>query len=130
MEEMIDEFLKMKTFAVFGASDQRDCIGYKIVHQLAKKGYDVFPINPRIAKIGSMRCYGTLDELPSVPQVVVINLPPGPALEVMKSSLLHGIRRFWLQPGSESDSVLTFPSENGLVTVHSRCLYQQLGGHP
>ncbi|MBN1865744.1 CoA-binding protein [Candidatus Sumerlaeota bacterium] len=128
MEETIDEFLKLKSFAVFGASDSHDCSGYRIVQQLAKKGYTVYPINPRIAKIGSMKCYGTLDELPVVPQIVVINLPPGPALEVMKSGLVHGVRRFWLQPGSESDSVLTFPSENGLQTVHSRCLYKCLGG--
>lgn len=127
VEKNILEFLKLKHFAVFGASDKRDSNGYKIVHRLAKKGYKVYPINPRIAKIDGMRCYGTLDEIPSVPQVIVVSVSPEPALEVLRAGMAHGIRRFWIQPDSESDEVLTFVSENGLIVVHSEDLLQELG---
>lgn len=129
IEKNITDFLKMKNFAVFGASNNQEHPGYKLVQRMAKRGFKVYPINPRIAKIGSMRCYGNLDELPSVPQVIVTALPPEPTLEVLKTGMAHGVRRYWIQPGSESDSVLNFLSENGLTAVYSECLYNELGRH-
>lgn len=129
MEKNINEFLKLKHFAIFGASDKHESMSYKLVRRLAKKGYRVYPVNPRIAKIDTMRCFGTLDEIPTLPQVIVVMTPPEPSLEVLKSGVGHGVRRFWIQPGSESDDVLTYASENGLVVVHSECLFHELGKH-
>ena len=126
MEKNVEEFLKMKHWAVFGASDKVEHPGYKVVRRLAKKGYRVYPVNPRIAKIGSMRCYGNLDELPGPPQLIVIAVRPEAALEVLKAGVAHGVRRFWIQPGSESDEVLTYVSENGLAAVHSECILDEL----
>jgi len=127
MEKNVQEFLKLKHFAVFGASDKHEAMGYKLVHRLARRGYKVYPINPRIAKIDGMRCFGTLDEIPTLPQVIVVSVAPEPALEVLKSGVSHGVRRFWIQPESESDDVLTYVGENGLIVVHSQCLFQELG---
>jgi len=127
MEKKAEEFLKMKHFAVFGVSDRRSHPGFKMVRRMVKRGYRVYPINPRIAKLQSMRCYGTLDELPVVPEVVVCALPPAATLEVIRSGVAHGVRRFWIQPGSESESVLSYLDENGLTAVHSECIYRELG---
>ena len=118
-EKTIAEFLAMKQFAIFGASEQREFDGYKIIKKLAKKGYKPYPVNPRMASIGKMRCFGNLGELPIVPQVIVIALPPEAALEVLKAGVSHGVRRFWIQPGSESDDVQTYISEHGLSAVLS-----------
>ncbi|NQU43652.1 CoA-binding protein [bacterium] len=126
MEDNITEFLSLRDFAVFGASDQRDQAGYRLVRSLGQSGYHVYPINPRIASIGAMRCYGTLDELPVVPQVLVIALPPESAYEVVKSGMAHGVRRFWIQPESRSADLLTLIDENGLAAVHSECLLSEL----
>ena len=117
----------MKQFALFGVSEDREQIGFKILKRLARAGCQAYPINPRIASIASMRCYGTLDELDVVPQVIVIALAPEPTLEVMKAGAAHGVRRFWIQPGSESDDVQTYVSENGLSAVLCECLYHWLG---
>ena len=61
-----------------------------------------------------------------MPQVIVIALSPESTLEVLKSAVMHGVRRFWIQPGSESDDVLTYISEHGLPAVVSECLCQRL----
>ncbi len=119
MEEVTEEFLENSQIAVFGASDKKTHIGYKIVQKLNKAGYKVFPINPRIVKIGTQRCYGTLDELPSSPQGVVVTLAPEAALEVVRVSLAHGIRRFWIEPMSVSDELMVFLGDRGISAVHS-----------
>jgi predicted CoA-binding protein len=123
----IAEFLKQERFAVFGVCNRTDHPGYKILKRLKRRGYKTYPVNPRFARVGSMRCYGTLDELPTVPQVVVVtDVPPESVLEIMRSSVTHGVRRFWIEPASESDEVLTYVSENGLAAVHSASLCEEL----
>ena len=119
MEEVTQEFLEHTHIAVFGVSDKKNHIGYKILQKLSKAGYKVFPINPRIAKIGTQRCYGTLDEIPATPQGIVVTLAPEAAIEVVKVSLAHGIRRFWIEPMSVSDELLVFLGDRGINAVHS-----------
>ena len=126
----IAEFLDQNQFAVFGATEEHGLIGYKIVKRLEEEGYETYPINPRIALIDSMRCFGNLDELDIVPQVIAIALPPESTLEILRCGFAHGVRRFWIQPGSESDSVCSFVDEHGLSAVFHECLYQRLGKHP
>lgn len=125
----IAEFLDQKQFAVFGATEEPDMIGYKIVKRLEEEGYEVYPINPRIAAIDSKRCFGNLDEMDVVPQVVAIALAPEATLEILKCGFAHGVRRFWIQPGSESDSARWFVDEHGLSAVFHECLYERLGKH-
>lgn len=114
MSESMQDFLEQTHIAVFGASDKKTHAGYKIVHRLKKRGYKVYPVNPRIARVGTMRCYGTLDEIPGQPQGILVNLGPEAALEIVRSGLAHGVRRYWIEPDSVSDELLTLLSENGL----------------
>ena len=125
-QDHVQEFLALKHFAVFGASDREHDMGHQVLKRIASSGRKAYPVNPRIARIGPMLCYGTLDEIPVLPQVVVVALPPGPALEVLKSAFLHGVKRFWMQPGSESGAALTFISDNGLTAVCEHCLCEEL----
>ena len=126
-EATVAEFLEQKQFAVFGASEEPDCSGHRLVQLLAQAGYDTYPVNPRMARIDSMPCYGNLDELDLVPQVIAVALPPEATLEVLRCGLAHGVRRFWIQPGSESDAVRAFVAENGLSAVFHECLCERLG---
>ena len=121
------EFLALEHFAVFGACEERGNLGYKIVKRLDRAGYQVYPINPRIAKIGVRRCYGNLDDTPETPQVVVLSIPPEYVVPILKSASDHGIRRFWIQPGSESTDALAYISANGFSVVAEQCLYERLG---
>ncbi len=126
-EAIISEFLGLEHFAIFGACEDRGKIGYKILKRLARAGYQVYPINPRVAAIGPMRCYGNLDDTPEIPQVIVVALPPEYVMPVLQSAADHGVRRVWIQPGSESNDALTYASENGFSTVVDKCLYERLG---
>ena len=125
-ESVIADFLQTRQFAVFGASDKPNSEGLKIVQRLVKAGFQTFPVNPRIAKIGSMRCYGNLDEVPVTPMVVLVKLQPDYTLEVLRSSVAHGVRRFWIEPGSDSDDVLTYISEHGLSAVTGVSIVERL----
>jgi len=46
MQELIKEFMKQKTFAVVGATDNPQKFGNKIVRNLKNRGYQVYLVNP------------------------------------------------------------------------------------
>ena len=48
MQELIQEFMKQKKFAVVGATDNPEKYGNQIVKNLKNRGYEVYPVNPRL----------------------------------------------------------------------------------
>jgi predicted CoA-binding protein len=126
MQENLSHFLDLSHLAVFGADPDAASDGYRLVGRLEKAGYQVYPINPRCAECHGLTCYGSLDEIPHPPQGVVIALHPEATLEVLRASFQHGVRRFWLQPGSESEEVDRFGAETGAAVVSGCCLLEAL----
>jgi predicted CoA-binding protein len=54
---MIKEMLEMKTWAVVGASENKEKFGWKIYKKLKDKGYKVFPVSPNYETIDGDKCY-------------------------------------------------------------------------
>jgi acyl-CoA synthetase (NDP forming) len=72
----LDPLLRPKSVAVVGASKRADSIGEWALKNLATGGYKgrVYPVNPRHTEIQGHRCYGSLSELPEVPDLVVFGV--------------------------------------------------------
>jgi len=64
MQELIKEFIAQKRFAVIGASNNTHKYGYKIFKYLKSRGYEVYPVNPRINTLEGTKCYATLTDIP------------------------------------------------------------------
>jgi len=58
-----DESIKLKNWAVVGASDNKDKFGYKIVKVLNDNDYNVFPINPRLEEVDGIKCYNSINDI-------------------------------------------------------------------
>jgi len=123
MEELIEEFLDSKNvFAVIGVSRDPEKYGYKVYKDLKKAGYTVYPINPKAESIDGDKCYNSLRELPERPDVVDIVVPPKITERIIKECKELGIKRVWMQPGSESEEAISFCKENNIEVVHSVCV--------
>ena len=123
MEELIEEFLDSKNvFAVIGVSRDPEKYGYKVYKDLKKAGYTVYPINPKAESIDGDKCYNSLRELPERPDVVDIVVPPKITERIIKECKELGIKRVWMQPGSESEEAISFCKENDIEVVHSVCV--------
>lgn len=70
----IEALLNPSSIAVLGASDRPGSIGAIVLGSLQKCGFsgDVWPVNPRYAELSGYRCYESLKQLPSAPDVVAI----------------------------------------------------------
>jgi predicted CoA-binding protein len=122
-EKLLDEFLEKKNvFAVVGASRDNRKYGYKVYKDLKNAGYVVYPVNPNADKILGDKCYPSLESLPEMPQVVDLVIPPKVTKQIVKVCKKLGIKKVWMQPGSESEVALNFCKDNNIQVVHGVCI--------
>ena len=122
MRELIKEFMSQKRFAVVGATDNPQKYGNQIVKNLKNRGYEVYPVNPRLKELEGLSCYPGLTDIPVKVDVVDFVVPPEATEEILKQCKELGLSRIWLQPGSESETAITYCHENNLKVVHSVCV--------
>jgi len=122
MQDLIQDFMAQKRFAVVGASDNPEKYGNRIVKNLKARGYDVYPVNPRLKEIEGLKCYPSLAAIHEKIDVVDFVVPPQITESVLKECVRLGLNRIWLQPGSESPAAIEFCRTNNLKAVHDTCV--------
>ena len=122
MQELIKEFISQKRFAIIGATDNPKKYGYEIFKNLKRRGYEVYPVNPRLKELEGTKCYPSLSDIPIKVDVVDFVVPPAVAGEVLKECKKLRLTRIWLQPGSESEAAIDFCRKNNLKVVHDVCV--------
>ena len=118
MEGLIKEFTAQKRFAIVGATDNLKKYGNQIFKNLRRRGYEVYPVNPRLKELEGVKCYASLDDIPVKVDVVDFVVPPGVTEVTLQECKRLGLDRIWLQPGSESEAAIAFCHENNLKVVH------------
>lgn len=122
-EKLILDFLNKKNvFAVVGASRDPQKYGHQVYKDLRKAGYKVYPVNPNADEILGDKCYPSLEALPTKPNVVDLVVPPKVTERVVEICRKLGIRKVWMQPGSESERAINFCRENDIAVVHGVCV--------
>ncbi len=122
MQDLIKEFMAQKKFAVVGATDNVEKYGNQVLRNLRDRGYEVYPVNPRLKEVESMKCYASVTELPVKVDVVDFVVPPAATENILIECLELGLDRIWLQPGSESEDAIRFCRDNNLKVVHDVCV--------
>jgi hypothetical protein len=122
MENLVKDFLKQKRFAVVGSFRNKSKFAYKILVDLIEKGYEVFPVNPRLGEVEGRVCYKTISDIPGGVDVANIVTPPQVTEGILKECLQKSIKRAWLQPGAESPAGIQFCRDNGIKVIHSMCV--------
>jgi uncharacterized protein len=122
MQDLIKEIMAQKKFAVVGATDNPDKYGNQIVKNLIKRGYEVYPVNPKLKELEGLPCYPRLAAIPTKVDVVDFVVPPGVTEAILKDCQRLGLCRIWLQPGSESETAIGYCHDNTLKVVHGVCV--------
>ncbi len=118
----IKGFLERKNIiAVVGTTTNPKKWGYKIYKTLREIYPRVYAVNPKYARILDDRCYPDLKSLPERPDTVITVVPPDVTERVVKVCRDLGIRRVWMQPGSESKKAVDFCRKNGIECVFNAC---------
>lgn len=122
MQDIINEFMSQKRFAVVGATDNPEKYGNQIVKNLKSRGYEVYPVNPKLKEVEGLECFPSLADIPCKIDVIDFVVPPAVTEEILKQCKKLNLNRIWLQPGSESETALSFCRDNNMKVVHSVCV--------
>jgi len=120
-EELIVDFVNRRLWAIVGASQDRDKFGNRVFRSLHHAGYRVYPVNPRAKEVEGAVAYASLADLPELPEVVNLVVPPSVSEKVVREAHELGLTRIWMQPGSESDEAIRFCETHGMQVVYDNC---------
>jgi predicted CoA-binding protein len=118
MQDIINEFMSQKRFAVVGASENTEKYGNRIFRNLRDRGFEVYPVNPKLDNLDDTPVYHSLSDIPVEVDVVDFVVPPGVTEEILKECKRLGLKRIWLQPGSESEAAIDYCNENGMQVLY------------
>ena len=116
-KKLVEDFLSEKNIAVVGVSRTGKGFGYTAYKELRSKGYNVYSVNPNAHDIEGEKCYPSLLALQGKVDAAVLVVPP-----FVKDAHSAGIKKIWMQQGSESDEAIVFCEESGIDVIHNECI--------
>jgi len=109
----------MPSVAIVGASNDPDKFGNKAVRAYLRKGWTVYPINPRTKEIAGLATFPTLDDVPHPIDRVAFYVPPEIGIDVLDAVRRKGIPELFLNPGSESDALVARAEALGVNAIQA-----------
>jgi len=121
---------KYRSIAVYGMSKDPGKTAYWVPQYLAKKGYDITPVNPTGEVILKRKSYPDLKSVPKRIDVVLVFRRSEDALEPVKEAVARkkdrgDISVVWLQQGIRNEEARKLAEENEIVFVQDRCMYHE-----
>ncbi len=110
------------TIAVVGATDNPAKYGSVIYRDLKRKGFKVYPVNPRRNTVDGDRAFAALADLPEKPTIVNFVVPPDVTIEILRQCQEMGLMNVWVQPGAESPHVISFLQKNHFNYLANACI--------
>jgi len=119
----IENFLEPKKLAVADVSRDPKKFGHQVFEEFRKKGYEVYPVNPKTSEIAGVECYSSVSELPAGIDRLLILTPKQQTDAVLREAAKKGITRIWIQQFSETKDTLKISEENHLNLISKKCIF-------
>lgn len=89
----LDPILRPRSIAVVGASRTPNTIGYQMLDNLLRHGYEgaVYPVNPTAEAVHSIRAYPSVEAIPFPVDLAVVVVPKQHVLEVAEACGRKGV---------------------------------------
>lgn len=96
----ISKFLAATTYAVAGASGDRNKFGNRVFRCLVRSGRQTWPLNPNATEVEGHKTFPDIRSLPAVPESLSIITPPAITRQVVAEAIAAGVENIWIQPGA------------------------------
>lgn len=122
MQGIRDILLGTRRIALVGASDRPDRPSFGVMRFLLDRGYDVTPVNPRLAgrDIHGRKVVASLAEAAPLDLVDVFRRA-SEAGAVVDEAVARGARAVWLQLGVVDEAAAARARAKGVAVVMDRC---------
>ncbi|SLM29042.1 SucD3 [Desulfamplus magnetovallimortis] len=92
--DKLDAIFAPDSIAVLGASTQKGKVGHDIFANILYGGYQgtLYPVNPKAKSILSVKCYGSITDIPDPVDLAMIILPPRLSLNAVETCIAKGVK--------------------------------------
>ena len=130
--ETIEEFLAQKRIAMIGISRNREDFSASLFRELARRGYDIVPVNPRASEVMGRPCFARVQEIQPPVDGALLMTTPEVTDAVITDCAAAGIRRVWMYraggKGAVSEKAVAFCQKHGIQVVPGQCPFMFLPG--
>ncbi|CAM2790540.1 CoA-binding protein [Hathewaya histolytica] len=119
----ISNLFKLYNWVVVGDVTNQTKYAYRILNTLKSEKYNAAGVNPRGNGDGA---FTSLKEVNFKIEVIDLCINPVQGLEIIKEAKDMGIKNVLIQPGAESEEILTYCKENEINAIEG-CVLRQLG---
>ncbi|QNO14840.1 CoA-binding protein [Alkalicella caledoniensis] len=121
-----EKVIKLRVWAVLGASNNPQKFGYKITKALNEAGKTVNPINPKEETILGLKSYSDITQLPQTPEVIDFVVPKEVGKSIIDTGNIPKETILWFQPGSFDDELVQYAQSKGYDVVSDGCVLVEL----
>jgi predicted CoA-binding protein len=118
-----------KVVAVVGASSDRNKFGNKALRAFQAEGYTVVPINPNEREVEGLTTYASVLDVPGAIDMATVYVQPDVGLRLLPEFEQKQIPEIWINPGAESDELLT-DARRRKLNVIAACSIVGIGRSP
>lgn len=121
-KQAIDDFLSQKNLAILGVSRNPRKFGNAVLKGMKTKGYNIIPVHPVAEAIENEKCYKSLSEIPFPVDGAILSIKPEAVEKAVEEINAAGIKRIWMQQGSESKNAIEYCIKNGISVISGECI--------
>jgi predicted CoA-binding protein len=129
---LINEFLKVKRFAMVGVSHDPEDFSRRLYDELSRRGYDVVPVNPLAEHIDGKPCLARVQDIRPPVTSALLMTPHAATNQVLRDCADAGITLVWIYGISGvknvSESALNICAETGIKVVSGYCPFMFFHG--
>jgi predicted CoA-binding protein len=120
--EVIAAFIRLKTIAVVGLSDNPDKPSNYVPTYLQSIGHRILPVNPSVDEVLGEKAYPSLTALVERPDLVNVFRLPKFIPDLVDEMIALNLNALWVQQGILHPEAAAKAEAHGIRVVMDRCL--------
>jgi predicted CoA-binding protein len=121
----VEAILNYRNIAVVGISDDPERPSHYVADFLARHGYNIIPVNPKLTEWEGKKCYPDLISIPVKVDVVDIFRRPEAVTPIVEEAIAIKASAVWMQEGIVNEEAAAKAREAGIEVVMDKCMMKE-----
>ena len=126
VKSQIDDFINSKRIAIIGISSSKK-FGNSVFTELNARGYELYPVHPRISNFHGVSCFRDIQSLPDyVESLYIVCSKENTLKAIIDANNKKTFSKIWIQQYCDSKDMQRYAKEQGMNTITGQCLLMHL----